>query len=62
MQKSDEASLELSDIMLSKAPASIKPAAEELNVRRTVAFKNGRAAFEGLTGGEDQADNAEDSD
>jgi hypothetical protein len=62
MEKSDDVSAELAEVMLAKAPAAVKPEAEALNARRTTAFKNGRAAFAGLTGGEDQADAADDSD
>lgn len=62
LEKSDATSAELNEVMLAKTPASIKPQAEALSARRTTAFKNGRAAFDSSTGGEDQADAADDSD
>jgi len=48
--------------MLKKAPESLKPQAEALNARRVAAFKKGISTFANATGGEDQADVADDSD
>jgi hypothetical protein len=62
MVKSDEASAKLAEVMLNKAPASLKPDAEALNKRRVTAFTKGKATFEGSTGGEDQAEGEDDSD
>ncbi|KAF2663375.1 hypothetical protein BT63DRAFT_419183 [Microthyrium microscopicum] len=62
MGKSDEASARLAEVMLTKAPASLKPQAEELNKRRVDGFAKGKAAFASATGGEDQAEGEDDSD
>jgi hypothetical protein len=60
--KSDAAASEFGAIMISKSPASIQEEAKALDARRVAAFKKGVAAFENSTGGEDQADAADDSD
>jgi hypothetical protein len=61
MGKSDEASKELEKLMVAKSPADLKPQAEALAKRRTVAFEKSRAEFVGSVGGEDRADaDAED--
>ena len=62
MQKSDAAGSELSAIMLSKAPESIKAESEALDKRRVAAFKKATSAFENSVGGEDKADEEDDSD
>ena len=62
MQKSDVVGGELSAIMLSKAPESIKADSEALDKRRVEAFKKATNAFENSVGGEDQADGEDDSD
>lgn len=62
MGKTSVASEELSKIMLAKAPADLKPQAEELNKRREAGFKKATAAFENSQGGEDKADEEDDSD
>lgn len=56
MGKTQTASQELSKLMLEKAPASLKGDAETLETRRAEAFKKSTAAFEGASGGEDQAE------
>jgi hypothetical protein len=60
--KTEAASKELSDIMVGKSPASIKSAAEAMETRRALAFSKAVAAFEGATGGENEADKEDDSD
>jgi hypothetical protein len=60
--KSDAAASELGEIMLSKSPASLQEEAKALDARRAAAFKKGIAAFANSSGGEDQADEVEDSD
>jgi hypothetical protein len=62
MAKSDEAGSELATVMLQKAPQSIKVESEELDKRRAVAFKKAVAAFANSSGGEDKADEEDDSD
>ena len=62
MGKSDEASKELEKIMLEKSPAELKPQAEQLAKRRSVAFQKSKAEFAQSVGGEDQADGEDDSD
>ncbi|OLN95266.1 hypothetical protein CCHL11_08112 [Colletotrichum chlorophyti] len=52
--KTEAASKELSNVMISKAPASVKADAETLEKRRATAFGKATAAFEGATGGEDE--------
>lgn len=56
MTKSETASRELSNLMLSKAPANLKPEAEQLEQRRATAFKKSTAVYDGAAGGEDAAD------
>lgn len=62
MGKSNEAGSELSAIMLSKTPESIKAESVTLDQRRVAAFKKATAAFEGAVGGEDQDGGEDDSD
>lgn len=56
MAKTESASRELSNLMLSKAPANLKPEAEQLEQRRATAFKKATAVYDGAAGGEDAAD------
>jgi hypothetical protein len=62
MAKTSAASEDLSKIMLSKAPAELKQEAEELNKRRDTSFKKATAAFANSSGGEEKADEEDDSD
>jgi hypothetical protein len=62
MQKSDAVGSELSAVMLAKAPESIKADSEALDKRRVEAFKKANAAYENSVGGEDQADEEDESD
>jgi hypothetical protein len=62
MGRSDEASKELEKIMLEKSPAELKPEAEQLAKRRSVAFEKSKAEFAQSVGGEDQAEGEDDSD
>jgi len=62
MAKSDEAGTELAAVMLQKAPQSIKAESEALDKRRVAAFKKAVAAFANSSGGEDKADEEDDSD
>jgi hypothetical protein len=62
MEKSDESGRELAIIMLQKAPESIKAESEALDKRRMEAFKKAVNAFANSTGGEDKADEEDDSD
>ncbi|RDW87625.1 hypothetical protein BP5796_03319 [Coleophoma crateriformis] len=62
MGKTQAASLDLSKVMRAKAPADLKEEADALEKRRAAAFAKAMAAFEGLTGGEDQAEGEDDSD
>ena len=48
--------------MLQKAPQSIKVESEALDKRRVTAFKKAVAAFANSSGGEDKADEEDDSD
>ncbi|KAI3529532.1 hypothetical protein CPAR01_02228 [Colletotrichum paranaense] len=52
--KTEAAGKELSAVMISKAPASIKGDAEALEKRREAAFSKASGAFAGSTGGEDE--------
>ncbi|KAK2002556.1 hypothetical protein LX36DRAFT_567957 [Colletotrichum falcatum] len=61
IQKTEAASKELSSVMISKAPASLKADGEALEKRREAAFSKATAAFATATGGEDEA-LGEDSD
>ncbi|KAI8313602.1 hypothetical protein K4K59_004469 [Colletotrichum sp. SAR11_240] len=54
VEKTEVASKELSQVMVSKAPADIKGEAEALEKRRAAAFGKATAAFAGATGGEDE--------
>jgi hypothetical protein len=60
--KTEGASKELSEIMIGKAPASVKGEAEVLEKRRDATFAKAKSAFEGLTGGEEEADKEDDSE
>jgi hypothetical protein len=62
MAKTGAASVDLSAIMLEKAPESIKPDAIALEKRRTAAFDKATAAFANSQGGEDKADEEDDSE
>jgi hypothetical protein len=62
MGKTSAASEDLSKVMLEKAPASLKPQAEALDKRREAGFKKATAAFANSQGGEDKADEEDDSD
>jgi hypothetical protein len=62
MAKSDEAGTELAVVMLQKAPPSIKAESEALDQRRIAAFKKAVGAFENSSGGEDKAEEEDDSD
>lgn len=62
MSKTEDASKNLSKIMLEKTPADLKSEAEALEKRRADAFAKGQAQFQGATGGEDQAEGEDDSD
>ncbi|KAH7305751.1 hypothetical protein BKA65DRAFT_560073 [Rhexocercosporidium sp. MPI-PUGE-AT-0058] len=62
IEKSREASMGLSKLMLEKAPAHIKPEAEALEKRRAAAFTKAVDTFANATGGEDQADGEDDSE
>ncbi|KAF1984061.1 hypothetical protein K402DRAFT_395995 [Aulographum hederae CBS 113979] len=62
MAKTGEASVDLSKMMLEKAPQSLKGEAEGLEKRRAKKFDEATAAFAGSTGGEDQAEGEDDSD
>jgi hypothetical protein len=62
MAKTSAASVELSAVMLEKAPADLKPEAIALEKRRTDAFEKASAAFANAQGGEDKADGEDDSD
>lgn len=56
MGKTEVASKELSGLMVSKAPADVKGEAEALEKRRAAAFAKANGAYEGATGGENEAD------
>jgi len=60
--KTGVAGKDLSDIMISKAPPSMKAESEALEQRRAAAFAKAAAAFEGATGGENEATEEDDSD
>ncbi|KAH8883112.1 hypothetical protein GQ53DRAFT_883647 [Thozetella sp. PMI_491] len=60
--KTEAASKELSDVMVSKAPASIKGDAEALEKRRAAAFASAISTYDGATGGEAEAEHEDDSD
>lgn len=52
----------LSNQMRDKAPEDLKEAATTLEARRNKAFEKAVATFANSTGGEEQADEADDSD
>lgn len=54
VEKTEQASKELSEVMIAKAPASIKAEGEALEKRRAAAFAKATAAFAGATGGENE--------
>ena len=60
--KTEAVSKELSDIMVAKAPGSVKDDATKLEGRRNTAFQKASAAFEGATGGENEGEGEDDSD
>lgn len=60
--KSQEAGVALSNNLTAKAPADLKDTATALEARRMAAFEKAVGAFANSTGGEDQADEADDSD
>lgn len=62
MGKTAAASSELAAVMLEKAPESIKKDSIELDARRKSAFDKATAAFADSKGGEDKADEVDDSD
>ncbi|KAK6519099.1 hypothetical protein TWF281_003787 [Arthrobotrys megalospora] len=62
IEKSQEASLELSKVMLEKAPVDVKPEADALEQRRKVAFEKAISFYLGATGGEDHAVGEDESD
>ena len=62
MNKSDAVSKDLEKLMLEKAPEDLKPQAKELGTRREVAFDKATAAFANSVGGEDEAEEEDDSD
>jgi hypothetical protein len=62
MLKTGELSTQQEAMLLSKTPADLKPEAEKLAVRRKSAFDKAQAAFASSVGGEDKADNEDDSD
>ncbi|TQN65942.1 hypothetical protein CSHISOI_09549 [Colletotrichum shisoi] len=55
VRKTETASKELSNVMISKAPAGTKEDAETLEKRRQAAFSKAIAAFATSTDGEDEA-------
>lgn len=62
LSKSQEAGIAFSKQLLEKAPANLKDSAVALEKRRDDAFKNAVATFANAQGGEDQADEEDDSD
>ncbi|KAI9680233.1 MAG: hypothetical protein M1822_007232 [Bathelium mastoideum] len=60
--KTQATSKELSDVMVSKAPGSVKGDAEKLEGRRNAAFEKATTAFAGETGGEEEGEGEDDSD
>lgn len=60
--KSQEAGVALSNQLRDKAPEDLKESATALEARRLKAFEKAVAAFANSTGGEEQADEADDSD
>jgi hypothetical protein len=62
LHKSLDAGKNLSDAMIAKATPATRLEAETLEKRRAASFSKAISAFEGATGGEDAADNQDDSD
>ena len=62
MAKTAAASAELSVVMLEKTTPNLQKEAEDLDKRRTSAFDKAAAAFANSQGGEDKADEVDDSD
>ena len=62
LKKMSEVSAELDKLVEEKAPANLKPKAEDLSKRRQAALKKAVDAFAGLTGGEGEAEGEDDSD
>lgn len=60
--KSQEAGVAFSKQLLEKAPADLKESAAALEGRRSNAFEKAVTAFANAQGGEDQADEEDDSD
>jgi hypothetical protein len=62
LKKMQEVSNELDKLVEAKAPADLKPKAEELGKRRKAALDKAIVAFAGAQGGEDAAEGEDDSD
>jgi hypothetical protein len=62
LKKLQEVSGELDKIVETKAPANLKPQAEDLSKRRGAAIQKAVDAFAGATGGEAEADNQGEDD
>lgn len=62
LTKSQEAGVAFSKQLLEKAPADLKNSAAALEERRSKSFEKAVSAFENAQGGEDQADEEDDSD
>ncbi|KAF3914634.1 hypothetical protein AA313_de0202379 [Arthrobotrys entomopaga] len=62
ISKSQEASEELSKLMLEKTPENLRSEAEALEQRRKVAFEKASAIYAAAIGGEENADGEDDSD
>ena len=62
LKKMQEVSNELDKLVETKAPADLKPKAEELGKRRAAALNKAIVAFANSTGGEGEADGEDDSD
>lgn len=62
LKKFEEVSKQLDKIVEEKAPADLKPKAEELNKRRQAALQKAVVAFANASGGEADADGEDDSD
>lgn len=60
--KTQDTSKELSDVMVSKAPESVRGDAEALENRRNTAFEKATGAFAGATGGEEEGEGEDDSE
>lgn len=60
--KTQEAGIAFSNQLRDKAPENLKESATALEARRVKAFEKAVAVFANSTGGEEQADEADDSD